>query len=64
MIAATNGHEDTILMLIQKGANLNLVNEVSIHFYINVIVYFMYKPSKLNVKSNLFLLGNYPISTI
>ena len=32
MIAAMNEHEDTILMLIHKGANLNLVNEVSIHF--------------------------------
>ena len=32
MIAAMNEHEDTILMLIQKGANLNLVNKVSIHF--------------------------------
>ena len=64
MIAAMKGHKDIILMLIQKGANLNLVNKVSMYFDINIMVFLCINLSKLNVKSNLFLLGNYPISTI
>ena len=36
MIAAMKGHKDTILMLIQKGANLNLINKVSMYYSINI----------------------------
>ena len=43
MIAAMKGHKDIILMLIQRGANLNIVNQVCILFYINII---FYKPFK------------------
>ena len=42
MIAAMNGHKDTILMLIQKGANLNLVNKVSIYLFVKVKFYYYY----------------------
>ena len=31
MLAAKNRHKDVVLILIQKGANLNLVNKVSVH---------------------------------
>ena len=31
MLAAMNGHKDVVLILTQKGANLNLVNKVSVH---------------------------------
>ena len=31
MLAAKNGHKDVVLILAQKGANLNLVNRVSIY---------------------------------
>ena len=31
MLAAYNGHKDVILTLIQRGANLDLVNAVSVH---------------------------------
>ena len=40
MIAAMNGHKDTILMLIQKGANLNLVNQVSMYLFVKVKFYY------------------------
>ena len=33
MLAAENGHEDVVLILTLKGANLDLVNEVSIHVH-------------------------------
>ena len=33
MLAAKNGYKDTILILTSKGANLDHVNEVSIHFH-------------------------------
>ena len=33
MLAAENGHKDVVLILTQKGANLDLVNEVSVHVY-------------------------------
>ena len=36
MLAAINGHKDTILMLIKKGANLNLVNKVSMNLFVKV----------------------------
>ena len=31
MLAAKNGHKDVILILTQRGANLDLVDAVSIH---------------------------------
>ena len=31
MLAAMNGHKDVVLILTQKGADLNLVNNVSVH---------------------------------
>ena len=33
MLAAENGHKDVVLFLTQKGANLNLINEVSVHVH-------------------------------
>ena len=33
MLAASNGHKDMILTLIQRGANLDLVNAVSVHVH-------------------------------
>ena len=33
MLAAMNGHKDVVLILTQKGANLNLVNKVSVHVH-------------------------------
>ena len=33
MLAAENGHEDIVLILTQKGANVDLVNEVSVHVH-------------------------------
>ena len=36
MIATMKGHEDIVLMLIEKGANLNLVNKVSIYLFVTV----------------------------
>ena len=31
MLAAKNGHKDVVLILTQKGVNLDLVNRVSVH---------------------------------
>ena len=31
MLAAKNRHKDVVLILTQKGANLNIVNRVSVH---------------------------------
>ena len=33
MLAANNGHKDVILTLIQRGADLDCVNEVSVHVH-------------------------------
>ena len=33
MLAACNGHKDVILTLIQRGANLDLVDTVSFHVH-------------------------------
>ena len=33
MLAAENGHKDVVLILTQKGANLDLVNAVSVHVH-------------------------------
>ena len=34
MLAAGNGHKDVVLILTQKGANLDLVNKVSVHVHL------------------------------
>ena len=34
MLAAMNGHKDVVLILTHKGANLDIVNEVSVRVYI------------------------------
>ena len=34
ILAAKKGHKDVILMLTQRGANLDLVNSVSVHEHI------------------------------
>ena len=31
MLAAMKGHKDVVLILTQKGANLNVVNKVSVY---------------------------------
>ena len=33
MLAAMRGHKDIVLILAQKGANLDIVNEVSVHIH-------------------------------
>ena len=33
MLATKNGHKDIVLILAQKGANLDLVNRVSVHVH-------------------------------
>ena len=36
MIAIMRGHKDIVLMLIERGANLNLVDKVSIYLFVTV----------------------------
>ena len=33
MLAAMNGHKDVVLTLTYEGANLDIVNKVSVHVY-------------------------------
>ena len=33
MLAAMKGHKDVVLILTQKGANLNVTNKVSVHVH-------------------------------
>ena len=33
MLAAENGHKDIVLILTQKGANLDLFDKVSVHVH-------------------------------
>ena len=33
MLAAKNGHKDVVLILTEKGANLNLVDKVSVRVH-------------------------------
>ena len=33
MLAAEEGHKDVVLILTQKGANLDVVNKVSVHVH-------------------------------
>ena len=39
MLAAGNGHKDVVFILTQKGANLDLVNEVSVYVHILYVSY-------------------------
>ena len=34
MLSANKRHKDVVLMLAQKGANLNLVDKVSVYVYV------------------------------
>ena len=34
MLAVMNGHKDVVLLLLQKGANLDHLNNVSVHILI------------------------------
>ena len=53
MLAAMNGHKDVVLILTQKGADLNLVNNVSVH------VHTLYDNSCISkIKMYLFLNGS------
>ena len=36
MIATMRGYKDIVLMLIERGANLNLVNKVSMYLFVIV----------------------------
>ena len=33
MLGVKNGHKDVVLLLAQKGANLDLINNVSVHVH-------------------------------
>ena len=33
MLAAENGHKDVVLVLTQRGANLDLIDKVSVHVH-------------------------------
>ena len=33
MLAAMSGHKDVVLILTHEGANLDIVNKVSVHVY-------------------------------
>ena len=49
MLAAMNGHKDVILILTQKGANLNVMNKVSVY------VHMLYDKSCINEVKMLLL---------
>ena len=49
MLAAKEGHEDVVLFLTQKGANLDFVNKVSVNVFVNTL----YK-SSMKCNSSLF----------
>ena len=51
MLAVMNGHKDVVLFLLQKGANLDHVNNVSVH-----ILILFHKLCITEVKSKLFVL--------
>ena len=49
MLAAKNGHKDVVLILTQKGANLNILDKVSVY------VHMLYYKSCINeVKTSFF----------
>ena len=45
MLAAKKGHKDVVLVLTQKGANLDLVNKVSVYIHTA-------SPVKVKIKSS------------
>ena len=58
MLATKNGHKDVVLILAQKGANLDLVNRVSVH------VRMLYEKSciikdKIEVLSLMTIIGSF-----
>ena len=60
MLATKNGHKDVVLILPQKGANLDLVNRVSVH------VHMLYEKSciiedKIEVLSLMTIIGSFTI---
>ena len=50
MLAAKNGHKDVVLLLTQRGANLNLVDAVSVHVHM-----LHYKPEHHHYEPNRLL---------
>ena len=48
MLAAKKGHKDVVLILTQKGGNLDLVNRVSVHIHTT-------SPVIVKIKESLFL---------
>ena len=38
MLAAKNGHKDVVLIITQRGTNLNLVDAVSVHVHAYIIL--------------------------
>ena len=60
MLATKNGHKDVVLILAQKGANLDFVNRVSVH------VHMLYEKSciiedKIEVLSLMTIIGSFTI---
>ena len=49
MLAAKKGHKDVVLILTQKGANLDLVNRVSVYIHTT-------SPVKVKIKGKYFCL--------
>ena len=47
MLAAKNRHKDVVLILAQKGANLNLVDKVSVH------VHTLYEKNRITKYNNM-----------
>ena len=43
MLAEKNGHKDVFLILTQRGANLNLVDGISVH--VDMLYYYKALPS-------------------
>ena len=48
MLAAKKGHKDVVLFLTQKGANLDLVNRVSVYIHTT-------SPVKVKMKGSSFV---------
>ena len=48
MLAAKKGHKDVVLILTQKGANLDLVNRVSVYIHTT-------SPAKVKIKGSSFV---------
>ena len=59
MLAAANGHKDAILILIQRGANLDLVNAVSVQ-----CAYVILQSPNVNFLSTPLLISKSPFYSI